>query len=57
MGRKIDSIEKEIDEIRLRIYERIKDMTPAEMNEYYNKSTEATIKKYGMRVVTSVDDI
>jgi hypothetical protein len=55
--RKIDSIEDEIDEIRLRIYEETKHMTGKEFNEYINKRTEATIKKYGMKVVTSVNDI
>ncbi|MCL2143438.1 MAG: hypothetical protein FWH44_04190 [Methanomassiliicoccaceae archaeon] len=57
MERKIDSIEREIDEIRLRIYEETKDMTPSELTEYYRKSGEATAKKYGIRIVASVNDV
>ena len=44
-------IEQEIDQIRLDIYEKTKNMTPAQLTEYYKKSTEATIKKYGFKIV------
>jgi hypothetical protein len=54
MGDHISSIEREIDRIRLQIYEEIKDMTPEEMNEYFRKKTEATIKKYNLKVVPSL---
>jgi len=57
MGRKIDSIEREIDEIRLRIYEETKHMTHAELNEYYRKSGEEAAKKYGFKIVYSTDDV
>ncbi len=53
MKRTIDPIEQEINEIRLRIYEETKDMTPEQRSEYYRKSTEATIKEYGIEVVQS----
>jgi hypothetical protein len=56
MKRLIDPIEQEIDEIRLGIYEKTKDMTPAERTEYYNKSGEATAKKYGFKIVASAKD-
>jgi len=47
MKRMIDPTEQEINEIRLKIYEETKDMTPAEINEYYRKSTAMAAKKYG----------
>jgi hypothetical protein len=52
MSDTIDPIEQEVNEIRLRIYEETKNMTPAQRTEYYNKSGEATAKKYGFKVVT-----
>ena len=55
MKRKIDPIEQEVDAIRLRIYEETKHMTTAELCEYIRKETEATIKEYGMKVVSRVD--
>jgi len=51
--RKPDTIEDEIDRIRLATYEKIKDMPPAQVTEYYRKSGEASAKKYGFRVVAS----
>jgi hypothetical protein len=48
--RKIRSIEDEIDEIRLRIYEETKHMDNTELTEYYNKSGESTAKKYGLKI-------
>ena len=51
-----NTIEDEIDEIRLRIYERTKDMTPSEITEYYRKSGEATAKKYGLKIIDSVGE-
>jgi hypothetical protein len=57
MGRKIDSIEREIDEIRLRIYEETKHMTNAELTEYYRKSGEETAKQYGFKIVASAKDV
>jgi len=56
MRRKSDSIEREVNEIRLRIYEETKHMTNAELNEYFRKSGEETAKKYGFKLVNSVDD-
>ena len=51
-----NTIEQEINQIRLAIYEKTKDMTPAQLTEYYKKSTEATIKKYGFKVVESAKE-
>jgi hypothetical protein len=42
-----DTIEQEIDQIRLQIYERTKNMTPAQLTEYYVKSGKASSQKYG----------
>ena len=49
-----NTIEQEVDQIRLRIYEKIKDMTPAQETEYYRKSGEATAKKYGFKIISNV---
>ncbi len=43
----ISPIEQEVNQIRLQIYEKTKDMTPAQLTEYYRKSSEITAKKYG----------
>jgi hypothetical protein len=51
-----NSIEQEINEIRLKIYEKTKDMTPEQLTEYYKQSTEATIKKYGFKIVANAKD-
>jgi len=50
------SIEDEVDEIRLQIYEEIKDMTPKERVEYYRKSGEAIEKEYGFRSYRNVEE-
>ena len=49
----ISKIEQEVNQIRLGIYKRTKDMTPTQLTEYYKKSTEATIEKYGFKVVAN----
>jgi len=49
----ISDIEQEVNKIRLEIYEKTKDMTPAQIADYYRKSTDATIEKYGFRVIDS----
>jgi len=57
MGRKIHPIEREIDRIRLEIYEETKHMTNEELNEYYRKSGEAVAEKYGFKIVYNIDDM
>ena len=52
----ISPIERDVNQIRLRIYEKIKDMTPAQVSEYYRQKTDATIKKYGFRVIASAKE-
>jgi len=52
----MSKIEDEIDEIRLRTYEKIKDMTPHEQVEYFNKSGERTAKRCGFKLYDSVEE-
>ncbi|MCL2010907.1 MAG: hypothetical protein FWG71_10260 [Synergistaceae bacterium] len=52
----ISTIEQEVNQIRLAIYEKIKDMTPAQITEYYRQSTEATIQKYGFKVIANAKE-
>ena len=54
---KTNSIEQEINQIRLRIYEKTKDMTPSQLTEYYRKSGEASAKKYGFKIVASAKEL
>ena len=51
--RTLSPIEQEVNQIRLQIYEKTKDMTPAELTEYYRRSGEASAKKYGFKIVAS----
>lgn len=50
----VNTIEREVDRIRLHIYEKTKNMTPAQLTEYYRKSGEASAKKYGFTIIDSV---
>ena len=52
----ISKVEQEVNQIRLGIYEKTKDMNPAQLTEYYRQSTEETIKKYGFRIIASARD-
>ena len=47
-----NTIEDEIDAIRLKIYEETKNMTSKEISEYYRKSGETAAKKHGFRRVS-----
>ena len=51
-----NTIEQEINEIRLRIYEKTKDMTPQERAERVNRIAEAAAKKYGFKYISRVKD-
>ena len=46
-----NTIEDEIDRIRLKIHEETKDMTPAQRTAYYNNSAEASAKRMGYKFV------
>ena len=47
----ISNIEREVNKIRLVIYEETKDMSTKQREEYYRKSGEATAKKYGFKII------
>jgi len=49
-----NDFEKEVNEIRLAVHEKTKNMNPMELNEYYRKNTEDTIKEYGFKTVTHI---
>jgi len=49
-------IEHEVNKVRLAIYGKIKNMTPAQVTEYYRKSGEATAKKYGFKIIESANE-
>ena len=48
-------IEQEVDQIRLRIYEKTKNMTSSQLTEYYKKSGEVSAKKYGFKIIASIE--
>jgi len=52
----ISPIEQEVNQIRLRIYEITKDMTPSQLTDYYKRSTESMIQKYGFKIVASAKE-
>jgi hypothetical protein len=52
----ISKIEHEVNQIRLAIYEDLKDMSQAQRAEYYRKSGEATAKKYGFKIIENVKE-
>jgi len=49
----ISKIEQEVNQIRLAIYEKTKDMTPAQRAERTNRIAEAAAQKYGFKIVAS----
>ena len=55
--KKPNTIEKDINEIRLAIYEKTKNMTPQQLTEYYRKSGEKSAKKYGFKLVEKANRI
>ena len=49
----ISRIEQEVNQIRTKIYENTKDMTPAQRAERTNKIAEAAAQKYGFKIVAN----
>ena len=49
--KKNNTIEQEINEIRLSIYEETKDMSLDERVEYTRKMAEPVIRRYGLKVI------
>jgi len=41
----------------LQIYEEIKDMTPQERIDYFNKSAEELSKEFGFKIYNSVEEV
>jgi len=51
-----NTIQQEIDRIRLAIYEKTKDMTPAQRAERRNKIGDAAALKYGFKIVARANE-
>jgi hypothetical protein len=54
--KKPNTIEQEINEIRLRIYEKTKNMSIEERAERLNRIGEAAAKKYGFKRISRAKD-
>ena len=50
--KKPNNIEKEINAIRMDLYEEIKNMSPSEMNAYIKAQVEPIHKKYGICTIS-----
>jgi hypothetical protein len=51
-----NTIEEEINQLRLKMYEETKNMTPQERVDRINRIGEAAAKKYGFKRVASAKD-
>ncbi|MDR1013059.1 MAG: hypothetical protein LBL38_02210 [Lactobacillales bacterium] len=51
-----NTIEDEIDAIRIALYEETKHMTVNELNDYIKKETAPIIEKYGLKLVSRVKE-
>ena len=47
----LNTIERDINKIRLAIYEETKDMTAQQRKERLEKATDSAIQKYGLKVI------
>ena len=52
----ISNIEREVNQIRLKIYEETKHLTSEQYKERLKKITNETSKKHDFKVITSADD-
>ncbi|MCL1940352.1 MAG: hypothetical protein FWG09_00310 [Synergistaceae bacterium] len=52
--KKADTFEDELDEIRVNLYEEIKDMTTEERVEYLKSLAAPILKEYGLRTVNQI---
>ena len=52
----LETIEQQINRIRLEIYEETKDMTPAQRAKRTNDIAEAAAQKYNFTLVESADE-
>jgi len=55
MMKKPDTILDEIHATRRKLYQKTKDMTSSERTAYFNQRGEAAGKKYGFKIVSSVN--
>jgi len=51
-----NTIEQEIDRIRLEIYEETKDMTPAQRAQWMNNIAESIASEYHLNIVASASE-
>ena len=54
--KQISNVEREVNHIRLKIFEETKDMTPDQYKARLDKITEAAARKYGFRVVAGAKE-
>jgi len=54
--KKPDTIEKDVNEIRLKIYEETKNMTLQQRKERLERITNPIIKKYGFKVIPNAEN-
>jgi hypothetical protein len=52
----LNTIEHDLNLIRLQIYEETKDMTPAQRAERVNRIGEAAAKKYGFKILANAKE-
>ncbi|MDR1872944.1 MAG: hypothetical protein LBS60_13670 [Deltaproteobacteria bacterium] len=52
---KPNTIEDELNKIRLEIYEETKDLSPSEYHEYWRKHGERIAKEFGITIIKSAD--
>ena len=52
----ISNVEHEVNQIRLKIFEETKDLTPDQYKERLDRITEAAAKKYGFKIVASAQE-
>ena len=52
--KRTDTFKEELDEIRVNLYEEIKDMTPEEHMAYIKTITAPILKEYGLRTINQI---
>ena len=52
--RRTDTFKEELDEIRVKLYEEIKDMTPEEHVAYIKALAAPILQEYGLRTVNQI---
>jgi hypothetical protein len=57
MKKNANTIQDEIDAIRIALYEETKHMTPEEFNDYVRTQTAPIIEKFGLKLISSINDI